>query len=415
LNVWTPGLDDRRRPVIFYIHGGGFIQGASADPLYDGAAFARRGDVVFVSTNYRHGLWGFLYLDRFGDEFRGSGNLGLQDQIAALKWVRANIERFGGDPSNVTIMGESAGSISVTTLLAVPAAKGLFHKAIAESGAPNIMRTADFAAKTTARLLKVAGVADVAGLRRLTADQLLKAQLSLIDQAGAEADIWFSPVIDGAIVPRDPYEAIVEGAAAGVPLLHGTNTDEYRYWIRYSWLVRFVPPELLLRKAPTAAAKVIPQQKRVIAHYRRANPEASSGDITMMMATDVAFWIPHIRLAEAQSKHAKTWMYSFAWPSPVNGGIYGADHGLELRFVFHNLHEPLATDFVGEHPPEKLADVMNDAWVAFARSGNPQIAGLPEWPSYDLERRATMVFDEACKLTLDPRRAERELYKGVLY
>jgi para-nitrobenzyl esterase len=409
LNVWTPAADGKRRPVIFYIHGGGFIEGASSDPLYDGSAFARRGDVVFVSTNYRHGAFGFLYLDQFGDEFKGSGNIGLQDQVAALKWVKANIEKFGGDPGSVTIMGESAGSISVSTLLAVPAAKGLFHKAIAESGAPNITRSQELAAKITKCMMKVAGVSDVAGLRRLKPEQLLKAQLAMIDEAGAEADVLFCPVIDGAVVPQDPFLAIAGGSAAGIPLLHGTNKDEYRYWIRYMEALRLVTPGMLLKAAPTVAANVIPHQERIIAHYQKANPGAGSNGIAMIMATDVAFWIPHIRLAEAQAKHAKTWMYSFEWSAPVRDGLYGSEHALELWFVFHNLGAAGAGGFIGGQPPVKLADIMNDAWIAFARTGDPG------WQAYDTEKRATMVFKEKCETVLDPRSAERELYRGVLY
>ena len=415
LNVWTPGIDGKRRPVLFYIYGGGFIEGGTSNALYDGAAFARRGGIVFVSANYRLGANGFLYLDEQGEEFKGSGNLGLLDQVAALKWVRANIERFGGDPSNVTIMGQSAGSVSVTTLLSMPAAKGLFQKAIAQSGAPTISRTRQEAARGTKRFMEIAGVRDAAGLRKLTTAQVVKAQLRLLREGGLDAARLFSPVVDGVVLPEEPLAAIEKGSAAGVTLLHGTNKDEFRLWFHFSQLLRFVPPKVLLDRAPGFAAKLAPYRDRIIAHYRKAYPKDRNGDTSMRMATDLVFWVPHLRLAAAQAGHAKTWMYQFNWPSPVSGGIYGADHGLELAFVFRNLRLPGAEDSLGKNPPEKLADAMNDAWTAFARTGDPGIPGLPQWPAYDMEKRATMFFDEACTLEFDPRREDRELYRDIRY
>jgi len=412
VNVWTPGADGKRRPVIFYIHGGGFIYGGTADPLYDGEEFARRGDVVFVSANYRVGSFGFLYLDFLGDEFRGSGNNGLRDQIAALEWVKANIGRFGGDPDNVTIMGESAGSISVSIHLAAPGAKGLFRKAIAESGAPNITRSRAEAEQLTRVFMEMAGAKDAAGLRKLSAARMIEVQEKFLAKYGVEADLTFSPVIDGVVVPKDPFQAIGEGSAAGMPLLNGTTKDEFRYWIRIAPLLRLVGPDTFLKMATIYCRRLGDGVGKVIAHYQTAYPDKSGGDLSMMIATDLAFWYPHVQLSEAQAKHASVWNYQFAWPSPSDGGIYGAMHAVELPFVLYQLKsEPVLT---GENPPVELARMMNDIWINFARYGVPKAAGLPDWPAYDRDKRGTMVLGLKPEVVYDLKRAERELYAPLL-
>ncbi len=229
VNIWTPGADPEKRPVVVYIHGGGFIEGGSGDPLYDGQHLARRGDIVVASLNYRVAALGFLFLDDVGPEFSGSGNLALQDQTAGLTWIKNNIERFGGDPDQVTIMGESAGSTSVMFHMISPGSRGLFHQAIAQSGAINLSRTREQAAKVTQRFMALAGVEDVSGLRALPAPTIVELEKTLLDDVGFEADIVFSPVLDGVVTPVDPFQAFEDGAAAGVPLLHGTNLDEFRY------------------------------------------------------------------------------------------------------------------------------------------------------------------------------------------
>jgi para-nitrobenzyl esterase len=416
LDVQTGAVDGSRKPVLVYIHGGAFIQGASADPIYEGTTFVKRGDIVFVSINYRLGAFGFLYLGDMPGGDAESGNIGLLDQIGALKWVKANIGMFGGDPDNVTIMGESAGSISVATLMATPAAKGLFHKAIAQSGAPNLNRNVELARMVTKKIMAHAGVADIAGLRNLPAEKLLGAQVKFMEEFGVGADKLFSPVIDGTVLPKDPFTAIAEGSAAGVPLMEGTTRDEFRYWIHYDpTLLSLAPSTLLQKHAPDLRAQLGGKIDEVVGKYRLAYPSASDGDISMMLATDAAFWVPHIRLAEAQARHAKTWMYLFTWPSPSDGGIYGSFHALELPFVFHNLKTPTAVEETGPNPPVVLADVMNEAWIAFVRTGNPQTTALPEWSTYSTDKRATMVFDEKSKVVNDPNSEFRSLYNGILY
>jgi len=412
LNVWTPAADTKHRPVIFFIHGGGFIWGGAADPLYNGEEFARRGDVVFVSVNYRLGSFGFLYLDHLGKEFKGSGNNGLLDQIAALNWVKENISRFGGDPNNVTIMGESAGSISVSILMASPAGKGLFHKAIAQSGAPNITRSRKEAEELTGVFMDIAGVKDAAGLRKLSADQMIDTQVKFLAKYGLEGDAMFSPVVDGTVIPNDPFKAIADGSAAGIPLLNGTTKDDFRYWIQYMPLIRFITPGILMDMAPLYSKRLGKGTEKIINYYKTAYPSESNGDLSMMIATDMVFWYPHVKLSEAQSKNAGTYTYIFAWPSPADGGIYGAMHAIELPFVFFQLKaDPHA---VGENPPIDFAKQMNDTWINFAKTGVPSAKGLPEWPAYDTSKRATMILNVDSNVVYDTRRTERELFNGVM-
>jgi para-nitrobenzyl esterase len=415
INVWTPAADGAKRPVLVWIHGGGFFEGASSRPVYDGESFARRGDIVFVSMNYRVGVLGFLYLDGLDRSLAGSGNLGFQDQIASLKWVKANIAAFGGDPDNVTIMGESAGSFSVTTLMTLPSAKGLFNKVIAESGVPILNRTPGFAARETARFMELAGVDSIEELRALPVENVLKAQERLMNDASIGAERLFMPVLDGAVISRDPMQALMDGAGAGIPLLHGTTEDEFRFWIYVEPLIVLASPDFLLNQAPELKAQLGGSKDRIIEHYKKTRPSLSSGDIAMAIAGDMVFLIPHIRLAEAQAKHAKSYMYLFRWDSPVQDGKYGSHHGLEVPFVFRTIYAENYQEFLGENPPLPLSEKMQDAWIAFVRTGNPGITGLPEWPVYDTTRRATMLLDSEPKLADDPQKDIRLIYKGVLY
>ena len=309
-------------------------------------------------------------------------------------------------------MGESAGSISVSVLLSVPAAKGLFNKAIAESGAPNITRTRAEAEAYTRVFLEIAGVADAAGLRKLSPARMIEAQAKFLAKYGVEADATFSPVIDGVVIPKDPYQAISEGSAEGIPLLNGTNKDEFRYWIRFSKLLLYISPQTLIDNVPYANKRLGNGAKKLIDHYKTAYPTKSNGDLSMMLATDMAFWYPHVLLSEAQSKHGKVWNYLFTWPSPSDNGIYGAMHGVELPFVFFNLKgEPVLT---GDNPPVDLARKMNDIWINFAKSGVPKATGLPDWPAYDADTRPTMILDLNAEVVRDLKAAEREIYKELL-
>ncbi len=403
LNVWTPALDGAKRPVMVFIHGGGYIWGSSADPLYDGASLSRRGGVVVVSLNYRMGALGYLDLSEVGGEpYANSGNLAVLDQIAALRWVRDNVARFGGDPENVTIFGESAGAGSVATLLTVPPARGLFRRAISQSGAFRITRSREHARDVTRRFMELAHVRDVAGLKALSQAEILAAQVRLIEEAGLGSDRLFGPVRDGRLVPLDPLRAVAEGCARGVELMTGTTEDEARYWIKYEPALPYIPASLTLSFTPDTSVWDAATRDRIIDHYERRLPDAKSGDVALAIATDFFFRMPQVHLAEAQAPHGNTWMYLFSWDSPVENGVYGARHALELRFMFDNPDSD-----VGDAPPIDLVDAMQDAWISFAAKGSPDHRGLPAWPKFDAERRATMVFDAASRVVDDPAREDR--------
>jgi para-nitrobenzyl esterase len=422
LNVWTPALDDARRPVMVWIHGGGFIMGSGSSPIYDGATFVRRGDVVLVTLNYRLAELGFSYLAHLDHDYAEAGNCGILDQVAALDWVRDNVEAFGGDPSNVTIFGESAGGMSVGTLLGTPAAQGLFHKAIAQSGAAHNVLPAKTAAETTGELMDRAGITTVAELVELPDQRLVELRTELVIAAMGDVDrvmqgggpmlgMPWQPVHDGTVLPEAPLDAIRKGSAAAVPLLAGTTRDE---WKLFGMMMD--PGELTEERVVTRASNVVGDGHRFLEAYRTTRPTAGPRELFGEMATDYIFRMPAIRLAEARGDHGPdVWMYLFSWESRAFGGALGACHALELPFVFRNVDDPRMALFVGEGPPPvELAEQVQDAWLAFARHGDPGHPGLPAWPRYDREHRATMELAEPCRVVDDPRSGERRLWEHLL-
>ncbi len=414
LNVWTPKADDQKRPVIVYIHGGGFLNGGTGDPTYDGAIFSKRGNLVFASINYRVHAFGFLYLDEFGEQFKGSGANGLRDQLLGLRWLKANVAKFGGDPENITLMGESAGSISGITLMSLPQAKGLFQKAIAESGSSNILRTKEQAALLTQQFLQLAGIKDVAGLRKLTTAQFGEINKKLAALVGVFSARMYAPVVDGEVIPRDPLTAIQEGAAAGIPLLNGVNRDEFSYWIQYFPVLRTTPLRPFIMGTPQLHGKLQGREEDIFALYQKTNPPDAKIAAVPAFITDLMFFVPHVRVSEAQAKHAKVWMYRFDWPSQVHDYL-GACHAIELAFVFKTFDSPLAAEIDGSTPPMGLSDMMQDAWISFARTGNPNHKGMPAWPTYDAQRRATMIFNTESKVIEDPNHEVRQLFSGISF
>jgi para-nitrobenzyl esterase len=416
LNIYTPGVDDGRRPTAVWIHGGAFVAGSSAAPLYDGTSFARD-DVVFVSINYRLHALGFLYLDElFGAE--GSGNCGLLDQVAALEWVRDNIAAFGGDPDNVTIFGESAGGMSVGTLLGLPAAKGLFRRAIARSGAAHHNLSTASADRVARRVLQQVGVApgDWPSLLELPTAPLMKAAqrsafMEAADLLGDEhlgVRTVFAPVIDGSVLPVRAIDAIAAGASDGVDALIGTCADEYRLFI---WGM----PEALrnLVATPDVAAYFLGtghDAEAVLRTYAAERPAADPVDLAAAVAGDAVFGIPAVRLAEAKAARGdNVWMQQLAWPTPVLNGVLGACHGLDLPFLFDALGYP---GFVGENPPQALADDMHGACVRFIRDGDPNGGRLPTWDRYDAHTRAVMRFGHEPAVAFDPNSEERRWWDG---
>ena len=406
VNVWTPGRGGSGLPVMVWIHGGAFSNGNSAVPIYDGHAFARDG-VVLVSINYRLGVDGFALLPD------APANRGLLDQIAALEWVRDNVAAFGGDPANVTIFGESAGAMSVTTLLASPRARGLFAKAITQSGAGQAAADPADAALVTKELGQVLGLGATAqNLAGVDLATLIGAQAAVRDALAAQPDparfgasivagsMAFVPVIDGEVVPAHPLSAIAAGAGAGVPLLTGTTTEEVRLFLVPSGAAAFVSDEAL---AGLLGAMGISTQ--VAGLYRANRPGASAGDLLCALLTDRFFRLPALAVAQARSAGpAPTYIYEFAWRSPV--GDLGACHALEIPFVFDNLTASGAELVLGPAPPKSLASQLHAAWISFARSGDPG------WRAFD-GSYPVMVFGGADgALETDPRGDERRIWSA---
>jgi para-nitrobenzyl esterase len=408
LNIWTPDPKATGLPVMVWIHGGAFANGTGAVPAYDGSRFARDG-VVLVSINYRLGVDGFLFLDD------GVANLGLLDQIAALEWVRDNIRAFGGDSGNVTIFGESAGAMSVGTLLSMPRAKGLFKRAIAESGAGHHALSAATAKRVGGYLAEKLGVrADRAAIAGVPMPKVYEAQVMLSADAFQVPDPakWgevaanlmpFEPVIDGHLVPSMPISGVAAGASSDIDLLLGTNREEQRLFMVPGGAIDHIDENIL---GMAAAAYQLPAN--AIEVYSATRPEATPGDLLAAISTDWFFRIPAVRMAEAHSGNGgSTHVYEMAWRSPLYGGRLGACHALEIGFVFDTLDADWNDRLTGPNPPQSIADEMHRAWVAFARTGDPG------WETYDAGKRTVMRFDTASGVVDDPDSEERKLWEGI--
>ncbi|MEX2247860.1 MAG: carboxylesterase/lipase family protein [Dehalococcoidia bacterium] len=407
LNVWSSGITgDTRRPVMVWFHGGGFSIGSGSWPVYDGRALARRGDVVVVTVNHRLGIFGYLHLGELaGDEFVSSGDAGMLDLVAALSWVRDNIEAFGGDANNVMIFGESGGGAKVSTLLAMPAAAGLFHRAAVQSGPGLRVRQQKQATESAAQLLAGLQVdaRDHGALAALSTEHLLDAQA----KRGRMSFADFSPVLDGVTVADHPGAALSNGTAHDVPMIIGCNRDEATLFLAMN------PSNSDLDALDEAGLRrrVAPYGKdadRVVDAYRAARPDASPRDLYVAMESDRMMRLPSIELAERKLTGGGTsvFMYLFCWAA----GPLGSAHGYEIPFVFDNARPPV----MPESPTRAaLAAQMSDAWISFARGGEPSHEGLPRWPEYAPADRATMIFDAGeCQLVADPFAEGRLAWQG---
>lgn len=418
LNVWTRRTAGPPRPVLLWIHGGANVSGGTADPMYDGHHFVRDNDVVLVSINYRLGPFGFLDLDQVGGpDHRRSRNLGLLDQLAALRWVRANIAAFGGDPSNITLFGESAGGSAIMRLLAMPLARGLFDKAIIESGGPANIRVKGYPATDdipTARALTrafmaEAGVRDMPGLLDLPADSVLAAAGRVARSRGDVMGVstWGARV-DDDVLPADVVGDIRRGANPAVQVLIGTNEDEMRYFRRYD-------PDFashLMQEYHAKGSVMGRDFTRVRAFADRYT--ADSADPMRYVDFAGEYWIrqPSILLAEAQARHAEVYMYLFTWDSALPG--MGAAHAVELPFVFGHLEGTDVEQLTGPRPPRALSRRIQAAWTAFAATGNPTAPGEQVWPRYTSDVRATMLLtDGAWTVVADPKADARRLLRGM--
>jgi para-nitrobenzyl esterase len=389
LNVFTPACDDRRRPVLVWMHGGAFVTGSGATPWYHGASIAALGDAVVVTINYRLGAFGFT----------GRSNHGVADQIAALRWVRQAIGAFGGDPDNVTIFGESAGGASVVALLAAPSARDLFHRAIALSPSLTQLRSSTRADEAATALLAAAGARSVDDLRSHPVDDLLAAQAAVLaDVSGAMTA--FAPTSHGDLLPG---EVLDDAANDPRPLLIGTTRDEMHLFNAYD------PAKVTLDETGllTAFERRFPDRaESVIAEYRAARPDHTPAQLVSALQTDETFRVPARRLSEARATRGNpTWMYWFTWPSPAFGGILGACHAVDVPFVFHNLDRPGVQAFTGDGADRtNVANEVAGTVLRFASDGKPG------WSSYDLGDRTTRRFDAEPATLHDPEPSLRELW-----
>lgn len=407
LNVWTPDTGGRL-PVLVWLHGGAFVHGSGSVGTYDGTAFARDG-VVCVTINYRLGAEGFLLIDE------APANRGLLDQLAALRWVQDNIACFGGDPDAVTVAGESAGAMSVTTLLSMPASTGLFRRAIAQSGAGHHVQSAETARKVTAALAEHLEVPPtVEGFGSVPVDAFVAAQAALSARIAREPDpvVWgeitadtmaFEPCVDGTVLAARPIDNLAAGVSADIDMLIGTNSDEYTLFLVPSGVADVVSEETL-RLTITAHGV---DAAAAISAYHAARPGSTPGEVLAAVLRDRAFWIPAIRVAEARARHgADTHFYEFDWKSPQLDGRLGATHALEIGFVFDTLHDPAGAPLRGAHPPQEVADHMHGSWVSFVTTGDPG------WPVYGSDRTVQRFGDAPGPVT-DPAPGLRALWHGA--
>jgi len=414
LNVWTPAADDRtKRPVMVWLHGGGYEAGSSQElPSYDGENLSRRGDVVVVSVNHRLGVFGYLNMAAIGGEkYARAVNVGMLDIVAALQWVRDNVGRFGGDAANVTIFGQSGGGAKVSTLMAMPSAKGLFHKAIVQSGSQLRLATAEASAAQAAAVLKEFQAQGI-GIEQLTqapAARLVeiatvaKNKLTTVNaRASLSERLGWQPWLDGTVVTSHPFDPQAPALAADVPMLIGTTVHEFSpagaapdpRALTDEWLVA----EVTKTYGPAA--------RDIVAAFKQGHPSALPFEIAAVVSATAMFRAPAVRQAQLQSANAPAYLYWFAWKTPVLDGTPLAYHCAELAFAFDNI-DRCANATGGTQEARELAVKVSQAWIQFARTGNPNHAGLPRWPAVSASGLPTMIFDTRCEVRNDPDAKER--------
>ncbi len=413
LNIFSPGLGGARRPVMVWIHGGAFSIGSGSASMYTTGTIASQGNIVLVTINYRLGALGFLNLDEVTKgRIPSTGNEGLQDQIAALRWVKKNIDAFGGDPENVTVFGESAGAMSIGCLLNIPEACGLFERAILESPVGEMARPLDASVRIAEKFLKITGLSanDISGLRSLPITTLIRAQQETAVKTGQGA-APFIPVADGLVMPGMPLQSFEAGLSFKVPILIGTNLEEDKFFSMMNPKIYRVDEEGLRRNVSKyVVAADVGELIRVYRTAREKRGEATTPfEILSAINTDFMFRKTAIKIAEAQCRYAAGYNYLFTWKSPAGGGVLGACHVIEIGFVFGNYNPTLN----GTGPEaDKLSKEMQDAWVSFARTGNPGCQSLGEWPIYG-NGRSTMILGRTSRLEKAVYEEERQIWETV--
>lgn len=403
-NIWTPGINNgKKRPVMVWLHGGGYAAGSGHElPAYDGTNLARKGDVVVVSLNHRLNVLGFLDLSAFGDKYANSGNVGLLDLVTALRWIKENIEGFGGDPGNVTIFGQSGGGGKVSTLLATPSAKGLFHKAIVQSGSMLRTMQSKYSRRIGITVVEELGLkaSQIDELQKIPYEQLLEAGNKAVAKVRAEAEkegisafiFGWAPTVDGKVLPTQPFDLKAPDMSRDIPIMLGSTQHEF--------LASAYAPTL--RNITLEAAKKELQKRygartdKLLKAFGAAYPNYKPVDL---LDIDLTFRPGVVRQAtlKAAQQGAPVYMYMFSWESPILDGIFRSSHCMELPFVFDNIYRSRAMTGGGKEA-HALADKMSRSWINFARTGNPNVDDLPEWKPYTPDEGATMFFDNNCKL-----------------
>lgn len=395
LNIWRKSDAKGPLPVMVYLHGGAYLEGGSSDPLYDGTNFACEHDVVFVTINYRVNLFGFMNFANVpgGEEYQESGYLGIMDQVAALEWVNDYIEAFGGDPKNITLFGESAGSGSVSLLMTVPAARGLFQKAICESGPMQIYNAPEITAPYAAEFMELLGCKDMEEMVALPAERIMeKFSGPFFSSHLHEISLIFGPTCDGNYIPRKPLKAFKEGSAADIKLMIGVNANEFNYWGLYFDDIEKEMPLFWHGQSKFHFNGLLDDEKYESA-YITAHPDEPAAERYLDYTNQIGFYVGSELMAEYQSTFNDAFFYLFTYTSKIPG--MGSCHAIELPFVMHNTHlEDVAKGLCGEVPPEHLAIEMGNVWAAFASTGNPSVEGTVQWPSYEPSKRSTMIISE---------------------
>jgi para-nitrobenzyl esterase len=411
VNVWTPAADNRKRPVMVWLHGGGFSAGSGQElKAYDGESIARRGDLVFVSLNHRLNIFGYLDLAKYGQEYASSANAGMLDLVMALEWVRDNIGNFGGDPGNVTIFGQSGGGSKISTLMAMPSAKGLFHKAAIESGSALRQNDPEDSAKLAAAVLEILGIspAQVSKLRDVPFQTLARVQGEALAKAFPQGGGGWRPTPDGRILPAQPFDPVAPKISAGIPLLAGTVLNEQTHGINHPEYEDMTSAEVLRR----ARERFNDRAEAVIAAYQKLYPKAKPFDVLSIALAAQSRQNCVVQLErQAALGGAPVYMFWFTWQTPVLDGRPRAFHCAELPFVFNNTDRAAA--MTGGGPEARmLGGRMSDAWIAFARKGDPNHPGLPKWPAFTAKDGALMVFDNKCEVRMNPDGEARRVVFG---
>lgn len=420
INLWTPGLNDnRKRPVMVWIHGGGFTSGSGQEqPGYDGENLSRRGDVVVVGLNHRLGPLGYLNLAEYGQKYVNSANAGMLDLVAALEWVRDNIGNFGGDPGNVTIFGQSGGGSKVSTLMAMPAAKGLFHRAIVQSGSGLMQATPEASAKLAAALLTEVGV------RPSQIDQLHKLPWQRLIDAGAAAArkvappvaparsainaprAGWSPTVDGKTLPAHPFHPGAPAISASVPMMIGSTFHEWGISAYDASLESMGEDEVRKRVRASYGDKA----DRIVEAYKKAHPLSKPVEVLAFIMSPRSALVAQATRKALQNA-APAYVYWFGWVPPVLGGRPRAFHCSDIAFAFYNT-DVAATMTGGGAEARELSAKVSDAFINFARKGDPNHAGLPKWPAFTAAAGETMILNTKCEVRNDPDRAERTVLES---